>query len=155
MGVDGLIKLAHQGDTEAQFLLGIAYLKGDGVEKDPEQAEHWWQLSINNGNTYPISAELQYKLGLLYAEELKYDRAKICYERTAEQNHIYALTNLGQCLYHGWGCARDCREALACFRGAATQGDPLAEHNIGLMYYFGRGGVARKRYRGQCIVDRG
>ena len=37
-----LIKQAEQRDAEAQFLLGLAYYNGDGLEISPEKAFRWW-----------------------------------------------------------------------------------------------------------------
>jgi TPR repeat protein len=40
--MEELIKQAKEGDAEAQFLLGLAYHNGDGLEISPEKAFRWW-----------------------------------------------------------------------------------------------------------------
>ena len=40
--MEELIKQAKKGDAEAQFLLGLAYHNGDGLEISPEKAFRWW-----------------------------------------------------------------------------------------------------------------
>ena len=37
--------LAKEGDGEAQYLVGLAYLNGDGVEKDKDTAVNWLRLA--------------------------------------------------------------------------------------------------------------
>lgn len=56
---------AYNGDAEAQYLMGIKYLNGEGVPADPKMAVHWLRLSAAQG--YKI-AQLQlaecYSLGV-------------------------------------------------------------------------------------------
>ena len=40
---------AEQGRADAQTNLGISYNLGEGVEKDDEQAVHWFQLAAKQG----------------------------------------------------------------------------------------------------------
>ena len=40
------------------------YADGRGVERDPEQAVHWWNKSAEQGHDWA-----QYKLGKMYADE--------------------------------------------------------------------------------------
>jgi hypothetical protein len=42
-------KSALQNEPESQHGLGLAYAKGEGVEKDLEEARKWLQLAIANG----------------------------------------------------------------------------------------------------------
>ncbi|GHT72265.1 hypothetical protein AGMMS49950_10680 [Endomicrobiia bacterium] len=41
---------AQQGDDEAQFKLGVIYLKGDGVKQDYKKAFKWYKKSAEQGN---------------------------------------------------------------------------------------------------------
>lgn len=56
---------AYNGDAEAQYMMGIMYLNGEGVPADPKMAVHWFRLSAAQG--YKI-AQLQlaecYSLGV-------------------------------------------------------------------------------------------
>ena len=56
-----LIKEAEQGDTGAQFKLGLRYARGDGVTKDDEEAVKWYRLAAEQGD-----AVAQRKLGFRY-----------------------------------------------------------------------------------------
>lgn len=53
---------AEQGNAEAQFLLGLQYKVGDGIDKDRGEAVKWLRKSAESGY-----AEAQYALGELYA----------------------------------------------------------------------------------------
>lgn len=41
----GIRLRAYKGDPEAQYLMGMYYLNGDGVDSNPEIAVHWLRLS--------------------------------------------------------------------------------------------------------------
>ena len=58
-------KAAEQGDSKAQYNLGLMYAAGRGVPKDEPKAVEWWQKAAEQGNT-----EAQYCLGLMYADGL-------------------------------------------------------------------------------------
>ena len=53
--------LAEQGNPDAQLFLGKMYLKGQGVPKDPDQANKWFRQAATQGN-----AESQFFLGAWY-----------------------------------------------------------------------------------------
>ncbi|MBQ0008615.1 MAG: sel1 repeat family protein, partial [bacterium] len=54
-------KSAENGNAKSQCNLGIAYLLGNGVEKNYEEALKWLKKSAENGN-----ARGQYNLGVAY-----------------------------------------------------------------------------------------
>ena len=51
-------KRAAAGAPTAQYDLGMRYLNGDGLEKNPELAQKWLQAAATNGNTQ-ATKELQ------------------------------------------------------------------------------------------------
>ena len=57
-----VINLAHQGDSQAQYELGLMYELGMGIDKDLNQAFAWYQKSANQEH-----AKAQYNLGIFYA----------------------------------------------------------------------------------------
>jgi TPR repeat protein len=48
--VDVLITRAEKGDAEAQFQLGYAYDKGQGVTADFWKALSWWRKAADQGH---------------------------------------------------------------------------------------------------------
>ena len=53
--------LAEQGHSESQFVLGLLYRNGKGVEKDFSTAIKWYLLAAENGH-----AKAQAKIGYMY-----------------------------------------------------------------------------------------
>src|SRR5262249_34520322 len=89
--------LAEQGNADAQFILGKMYLKGQGVPKDPEQANKWFRQAAAQGN-----ADSQFFLGASYllphkdiAEGVKWMRL------SAEQGNQDAQLLLGKAYLQG------------------------------------------------------
>ena len=56
-----LIRLAEQGDRDAQYNLGVTYSKGEGVPQDYKAAVKWFTFAAEKG-----LAEAQYNLGVMY-----------------------------------------------------------------------------------------
>jgi len=55
--------LAEQGNTKAQFNLGVMYYQGQGVPKDYKEAARWFRKAAEQGN-----ADAQSDLGVMYAK---------------------------------------------------------------------------------------
>ena len=50
-GKAGLVCLAENGDTNAQFAFGMALLEGDGVPEDRMEALKWLDRAAKGGHT--------------------------------------------------------------------------------------------------------
>ena len=53
--------LASKGDAEAQYNLGVMYVKGEGVRQDYKKAIEWYEKAATKGD-----ASAQYNLGVMY-----------------------------------------------------------------------------------------
>ncbi|HOY68686.1 MAG TPA: tetratricopeptide repeat protein [Candidatus Ozemobacteraceae bacterium] len=116
-----LIKdLAEQGDLIAQFQLGLAYAKGDGVPHDYKSAIAWWLKAAEHGN---ISAQVQ--LGILYAKGegvlQDYEEAAKWYRKAAEQGDAASQNLLGVLYSLGKGVPRDCVKSYFWLTLASAQ----------------------------------
>lgn len=84
-----LMILAAQGDSNAQYTLGMLCLECLGVEQDYTKAAKWLKKAAECGHT-----EAQLQLGNLYTEglgvEQDYKKAKAWYEKAAYQGHAGA-----------------------------------------------------------------
>ncbi|MCB5248471.1 MAG: tetratricopeptide repeat protein, partial [Candidatus Cloacimonadales bacterium] len=82
--IDHLISDAENGDMEAQYILGLSYYRGEGVEKNSKQAVYWYEKAANLGD-----ADAQYNLGSCYANGegvvKNYKQAVYWYEKAANQ----------------------------------------------------------------------
>ena len=116
-----LVKLAEQGNSEAQNILGYCYATGNGVSQNYSEAVKWWRKSAEQGN-----AKAQFNLGKCYAHgdgvSQDFSEAVKWYRLAAEQGQKYAQYNLGCCYYNGTGVTQNRQEAFKYFRQAAAQG---------------------------------
>ena len=76
-------------------MLGTIYLTGQGVEVDPDEAEHWWRMAAGQGY-----AAAQYNLGGMFSRALSKtltrEEALDWLGRAAEQGHRSAGHELAQ-----------------------------------------------------------
>lgn len=89
------IELAKKGDPEGQFNTGVCYFKGIGVERNTEEAVHWWRKSAELGST-----KAQYRLGDFYSNSIGKSRdmieAMTWYKKAAFQGDAVSLFRVGQ-----------------------------------------------------------
>ena len=127
--VAGLQKATQEGDAEAQFKLGNAYLLGEGVPQDHHEAARWYRKAAEQGH-----AEAQYNLGIMYDDgkgvPQDYNEAIVWFRKSAEQGHAEAQYNLGIMYDDGKGVPQDYNEAIVWYRKAAEQGDAEAREAL-------------------------
>lgn len=92
---------ADKGNAHAQYLLGLMYAKGRGVnKKDYKKAVKWYRLSAEKGN-----AKAQYNLGLMYEKGIVVSqnskKAERFYNLAAEQGDRESQYKLGMMYYKG------------------------------------------------------
>ncbi|MDY7538757.1 tetratricopeptide repeat protein [Undibacterium sp. 5I1] len=98
-GWEGLNTLANQGDSRAQFFIGVAYLTGDGIPKNHIEARKWIRKAANQG-----VANAQFLMGMLTQADIKTARlsevislfanAYMWFNLAAAQGHEEAKENL-------------------------------------------------------------
>jgi hypothetical protein len=134
---------AEQGDAEAQYDLGFAYLNGRGMAKDAYNAAHWFQKAADQGHV-----DAQCHLGAMYEDGYGVPqddhRAAKWFQKAADQGNALGQFGLGvvYAKLHG-KLHNDCK-AVKCFQKAAEQGHANAQYRLGRMYADGRG-VAQDR----------
>ena len=106
-------KLAKQGDTDAQTMLGEMYLDGIGVKQDTKKAYSWISKAAKSGDK-----EAQYLLGFMYENgiEVKADISKAVawYEKAANKGDIMAMYNLAFIYKSGAkGVKKDVKKAIS------------------------------------------
>lgn len=117
---------ANNDNAMAQYFLAQMYRKGEGVDKDLTQAEHWYRKAATQGNKLA-----QYNLGWMYdigagvrqstAETLKW------YGLAAAQGDQYAPFNIGTIYYRGEGVEKDFIKTYYWFDIAMTNGSIKAK----------------------------
>lgn len=144
---------AENGCIESQFLFGMQYNTGLGIEKDISLAVKWLKLAADGGHT-----NAQLALGNLYGNEgieygindnhlsIKYltlaaqggstDAQRILfkwYVIVAEKGDISAQYNLGMCYENGFGVEKDTSSAIKWYKLAAEGGDIDAQFALKLL----------------------
>lgn len=131
-------KAAEQGNSAAQFNLGIMYYDGKGVKKNIAEAIKWTRRSAEQG-----FAEAQFNLGIYHYNGLdvspNYTEAIKWISKSAQQGYVRAQYTLGHAYVHGNGVAENYTEAVRWYRKAAEQGDASAQAELGRCYLLGRG----------------
>jgi hypothetical protein len=140
--------LAEQGHADAQTLLGVMYLKGQGVPQDHKTAVKWLTLAAKQGNAGAQSV-LKQLLEIIFAENFqkskdalfKKDYATVfrLLKPLAELGHVRAQGNLGVMYKHGHGVTKNDKTAMKWYRLAAEQGNATAQFNLGNGYRTGQG----------------
>lgn len=91
---------ARSGNADAQCIVGVAYLVGRGVDKDPKQAVKWFRMASQQGSPDAI-----YWLGTCYHDGQGVSRnpseSTKCFIRAASLGHAKALQALRQAAQNG------------------------------------------------------
>jgi TPR repeat protein len=129
---------ANRGDPRAQHDLGLMYVKGDGIDRDPKLGAQWLEQSATAG-----MPKAQYHLGLLYQKGLGVSAdmkaAYKWYHKAALQGHVRAQYNLGTLFAEGQGTKRDYAEAARWFYRASREGLAEAHYSLGMIHENGMG----------------
>jgi TPR repeat protein len=139
---------ANTGDHEAENNLGLFYLRGLGVAKDPAAAVSWFEKAASSGL---IAGELN--LGGCYAYGTGVPRNAVkaleWFQKAASQGSLDGEFDVAW-MYHSSGMNRnfegispDNARAAKLFTDAAERGFAKAQNELGNMYLNGEGGLPR------------
>ena len=111
---------AVKGDAIAQFKLGAAYSKGDGVPRSDMEAVNWFLKSAKQG--YP---QAQHNVAVAhdngYGVVRNTAKAALWYRKAANQGFAESQFSLGVMYYDGEGVGKDMVEAHKWMNLAASQ----------------------------------
>lgn len=132
-----LTKAAHNGHRGSEYVLGVKYLKGTGVEPDPQQAFNWFQKAAQHGDpAAQFNTGLMYEQGAGVGQDVKL--AIEWYQKAAAQNEAGAQFNLGNKYLFGVGTEQDTHKGLELIQTAAKNGNPAAQTMLGNMLTTGK-----------------
>ncbi len=130
-------KAAEQGHKGAQYMLYLCCSNGLGGNEDSGEAIMWYNRYWYNREWYRKPTGLGDAASLissiLYGEGApkKEAEAVTWYRKAAEQGHMDAQYQLGDCYYCGNGVDEDEVEAVKWYRMAAAQGHKQAIAQLG------------------------
>ena len=134
LNAKALLTRAEQGDVEAQCAMGIAYVRGEGVEHSYQQAAHWFLLAAQKGNM-----DAQYYLGNAYTkgEGVKQsdEKAFEWFLAAALQGHPDAQTRVFNAYTTGQGVVQSTEKARAWLLRLVEQDNAMAQLYLALEYY--------------------
>ncbi len=121
-----LDQAAQAGDMEAQYQLGVQYLYGTDVPKDPAKAAEWFKKAADQGLVPAIR-----ELGILIASgegvTPNPEEGAILLGRAADELDPSAMYHLGLMFEKGIGVPEDKQKAVRLLAYAAMMGYPGAE----------------------------
>ena len=119
-------RLAREGDSSAQFDLGLMYYKGQGVGQDFSEAMKWFKMAAEHG-----IPEAQFNLGIMYSDEKatwhSYTEAMKWFQKAARQDFTRAQYNIGVMYIRGEGVSPDFIKAYAWLSLAYARGEQKAK----------------------------
>lgn len=125
-------KAANHGNTQAQVNCANIYQFGPTAFKDINKAKYWLLKAAETGD--PIAHA---NLGLLAAEEKKYDEAASYLKYAAEKGQRIAQYNYATLFLNGTGVAKNIGQAKYWYEKAAAQDLPDAQIYLGRIYASG------------------
>lgn len=136
--LDRLADLANKGNVAAELLVGLKYLKGEGVPANDKLAALWLMRAANAGN-----AVAENNLGALYQAgrgvPRDLERAVRLYESAAAKGDRHAMSNLAVLHASGAGVPVDFAEAARWFQKSASLGFVDAQFNLAVLFERGDG----------------
>lgn len=134
--IDALEDSAARGDAEAQFQLGRAYFRGEGVTKDENKAFAWIEKSAAQGNVDAITS-----MGFFHAQGVGAEKSEAkavqWFRRGAENGSATCQLNLGLLLRQGKTIQTSSDESLRLMHEAAEAGSVEAQSYLGQLYFMG------------------
>ena len=114
--MEELMQKAEAGDAEAQLLLGMAYYKGNRIEKSQVKALKWWTKAAEQG-----VEDADYCLGCIYFEKKKFSIAYKSYLKAIKDPLINeAGFQLGVIYENGLGVEIDKDKAIEYYKMGAA-----------------------------------
>lgn len=135
-----LAPIAANGDADAQYVLGLMYASGHGVDQSYYNAGRMYRQAGEQGH---VGAQVN--LGSLLENcrgigGCKREDAAAWYRRAADQGDAIAQYNLGVMYGIGRGVVKSEWDAKTLFRRSAEQGYAPAQYNLAVTYERGLGG---------------
>ena len=133
-----LADAANAGNAAAEYTLGDAYVRGDGVAQSDTQAVSWIRKAAAQGLTIA-----QYRLATFYEKGrgVGQDNARALqlYEQAANKGNVKAMHNLAVMYAEGRGSSQDFAKAAEWFGKAADYGLGDSQYNLAVLNERGLG----------------
>ena len=135
-------KATELGYADSAYMLGIVYLQGLGVDKQPDLALMYLEKAYQLGKHYTCRplGDLYFQ-GAFNAGQQNHKKALEWYHRGAEHDVLSCIEVLGDCYHFGFGVEINLKLACKYHKEAAEKGSADAAFNLGSMYISGEAGA--------------
>ena len=120
---------AKNGNSEAQYRIGMMFLEGDGLNANPQDAAYWFRKAAQNGH-----APSQFAIGECFMNGTGVQQdtrmAAEWFWRAAEQGHPEASLYVARMYRDGIGMRQDMARARKYYKKAIAAGIPEAESEL-------------------------
>lgn len=140
-------RMAEQGISTTQYMLGKMYATGTGVKQNYKKALYWYRKSAERGLTEEIkpsnalATESQFELGIMYLEGIgvlkDIEKSAYWFELSAKRLNPKAQYLLSTMYAHGDGVAQSFKKAIFWQTKAANNRFSPAQYALGKHYYYG------------------
>lgn len=132
------MRMAEQGNPEAQYMLGIMYEDGSGVEQNLAKAFLWYEKSALQGYQ-----DAQSTLAWMYdtgeGVPQDYYKAAQWYKKAAIQGDPESQNRLAYLYTNGLGVEQNYEQAVVWCKKSANQNYAKAQFQLATMYGLGKG----------------
>jgi uncharacterized protein len=126
---------ARQGNTQAEYYVGMYYQNGKGVPQNIEQAIYWFEKAAVKKEKNAL-----YHLAMILIKQEQKDYVTIAklLEQAAAQDHAHAQYNLAVMYQKGDGVTQNLQKSFFWYEKAANAGLAIAQYNLGMIYFEGK-----------------
>lgn len=128
-----LILAAEQGNSNAQYFLGMSYYKIGNISDSIK----WISKSSKSNINAKFQMALCYFNGI--GMDINYSKAFNIFFELVNKNYKDAVYYLGICYLKGLGTEKNYTEAINLLEKANIEGDIKADYDLGYCYYYGYG----------------
>lgn len=128
IALSDIVAAANGGNSTAQYIVGLAYQHGIGVEEDEATAVEWFSMSSAQDSPAGTTS-LAYMLTFEQFQDLP--RALALFRAASDQGYAKAKSQLGYYLITGELGQEDQDQAVALFREASQAGHVFATYALG------------------------
>jgi hypothetical protein len=126
---------AKQGNTQAEYYVGMYYQNGKGVPQNMDQAIHWFEKAAIKKEK---NALYHLAMILIKQEEKDYVTIAKLLEQASAQDHAHAQYNLAVMYQKGDGVEQSMQKSFFWYEKAANAGLAIAQYNLGMIYFEGK-----------------
>jgi TPR repeat protein len=131
--IHDIARAAEGGDSQAQYLLGVALLVGESIAEDKTRAVYWFRRASVGGFT---RAQFAFGASLYDGEGIPRNRAEAVewWKMAADNKNAAAMAALGDAYRDGEGVPKDPEQAVQEYERAIDMGYVEGNTRLGHLY---------------------